>query len=101
MFMSEGSTHLSGSRRDLLSLAISSVSAVTLACGILNNPAYAEDIGSKSDNPIVVLGAGGKVCLSLCVCVFVENTAETLSFTVFYNMSSFNTVSVLMDLFHG
>lgn len=69
MFMSEGSTHLSGSRRDLLSLAISSVSAVTLACGILNNPAYAEDIGSKSDNPIVVLGAGGKVCLSLCVCI--------------------------------
>ncbi len=55
---------LSGSRRDLFSFAITSVSAVTLACGILSNPAYAEDIGSNSENPIVVLGAGGKVCLS-------------------------------------
>ncbi len=59
----EGSIRLGGSRRDLLSFAITSVSAVTLACGILSNPAYAEDISSSSDNPIVILGAGGKVCL--------------------------------------
>jgi len=57
----EGSSiRLGGSRRDLLSFAITSASAVTLACGILNNPAYAEDVGSSA-NPIVILGAGGKV----------------------------------------
>jgi hypothetical protein len=66
----EGSSiRLGGSRRDLLSFAITSASAVTLACGILNNPAYAEDIGSSA-NPIVILGAGGKVCL----CENVERT---------------------------
>jgi uncharacterized protein YbjT (DUF2867 family) len=49
------------SRRDLLSFAVSTVSALTLTCGIVNNPVFAQDIGSNSDSPIVVLGAGGKV----------------------------------------
>jgi len=52
------------SRRDLLSFAASTVTALTFTCGVVHNPAVAAEdssIGSSSDHPIVVLGAGGQV----------------------------------------